>query len=658
MAFDLTPTSTPSYTSSGAFGSAMSAGKGQCANPIPTTGTFTVDLRVTCNSGLGINVACGAVDTFWIGVNGGVVTAKYGSGANEVTLAGSDISSGAAHHLRLVLNGSSGGKFFVDGVLAASSATTMSASGATYSAEFGVHTFGTLGYDWDGTVDELAIFSTALSTSGFTAPTAPYANNASGIVALWHLDGDLLDSATPASDTTAPVLTSPTGTATGTTTATANVTTDEGNGTLYCLVSTNATETAATVKASGATLAITSSGSKSFSITGLTTSTTYYAHFVHRDAAGNDSAVANSAGFTPSSVNNALAAGTSNVLFSPYNWDIQASTAKTINAGAYFKTIFSGTACTLTFDMTGIVAPLPQMSYRVDRFGPWISAPIAASVAITIPSDTSDYANKPGHLLEVLVKSMTETQARWSTQATAVKLTGIILDAGKTISAPPSLPMNAIFYGDSITEGVRTVNSTATDDTDRNDAGQCWSLEVGRILGAEVGNVGFGATGFNQGGSGSVPSLPNSYSYLYSGVARSFTTTPDFIVLMEGTNDGGDVTSAATTVLNGLIAATTTTKIIVLRPFNGTSHASQLQAAIAACTAPSRVTYVDTAGWFNTSNSSDGLHPYGVENITHIAPLVADAVATALATASEWSSTPSGLFITRSRTPRKVLRLP
>jgi lysophospholipase L1-like esterase len=353
-----------------------------------------------------------------------------------------------------------------------------------------------------------------------------------------------------------------------------------------------------------------------------------------QDAAGNATA-----SFGPSSVtnnvaataNNALSNGTANVLFSPYNWDIQASSAKTINAGAYFKAIFGGTTCTLNFDMTGIASPLPQISYRVDRFGAWISVPIAATVVITIPSDTADYANKGGHLLEVLVKSMTETQARWSTQATAVKLTGIVLDAGKTLGAPPALPLKAIFYGDSITEGVRTVNMTATNDTDRNDAGQGWSLEVGRILGAEVGNVGFGATGFNVSGSGSVPALPSSYNYLYSGVARSLASQPDFIVLMEGTNDGSDVTSAATTVLNGLLAATTTSKIIVLRPFNGTAHASQLQAAIAACSAPSRVTYVDTAGWFTTANSSDSLHPYGIENITHIAPLAAAAIKSALA---------------------------
>jgi hypothetical protein len=102
-----------------------------------------------------------------------------------------------------------------------------------------------------------------------------------------------------AADSTPPTLTSPTASSTGTTTGSGSVTTNEGNGTLYYLASTNATETATTVK-TGATLAITSTGSKPVTVSGLTAATTYYLHFLHRDAAGNDSSVANSASFTTS----------------------------------------------------------------------------------------------------------------------------------------------------------------------------------------------------------------------------------------------------------------------------------------------------------------------------------------------------------------------
>lgn len=101
-----------------------------------------------------------------------------------------------------------------------------------------------------------------------------------------------------AADTTPPTLTSPTGSATGASTASGTVVTDEANGTLYRLASTNATETAATVKAAALTQTVTSTGSQSVSFSGLTPSTTYYAHYVHRDAAGNDSARVSSSSFT------------------------------------------------------------------------------------------------------------------------------------------------------------------------------------------------------------------------------------------------------------------------------------------------------------------------------------------------------------------------
>jgi hypothetical protein len=112
------------------------------------------------------------------------------------------------------------------------------------------------------------------------------------------------DTAALSYDTTAPNLTSATGTAASATTAAGSVTTDEGNGTLFFLASTNATETAATVKTGGATggaLAISSTGVKNINVSGLTPSTLYYLHYVHRDAAGNDSARVSSSSFTTSS---------------------------------------------------------------------------------------------------------------------------------------------------------------------------------------------------------------------------------------------------------------------------------------------------------------------------------------------------------------------
>lgn len=92
-----------------------------------------------------------------------------------------------------------------------------------------------------------------------------------------------------------PTLSSPTGTKTGSTTASGTVTTTETGGTLYYRATTNASESAATVKA-GSSITV-DALNESVSLTGLTAATTYYLHYLHTGANG-DSSVASSASFT------------------------------------------------------------------------------------------------------------------------------------------------------------------------------------------------------------------------------------------------------------------------------------------------------------------------------------------------------------------------
>jgi hypothetical protein len=112
-------------------------------------------------------------------------------------------------------------------------------------------------------------------------------------------------------DIIAPILTLPTGVAVGSSGATVGATTDEANGTLYAVVTTSVTApSVAQIKAGqnhlGAaavwsnTQVVSSIGIKTFSVTGLSPSTGYYAHLVHTDAANNNSNVVSSVLFTTS----------------------------------------------------------------------------------------------------------------------------------------------------------------------------------------------------------------------------------------------------------------------------------------------------------------------------------------------------------------------
>jgi lysophospholipase L1-like esterase len=322
-----------------------------------------------------------------------------------------------------------------------------------------------------------------------------------------------------------------------------------------------------------------------------------------------------------------------NIVYSPYTWDVNGTRAKTINSGAYFRTLINGapTSLTLFFDVSASAAPLPQITVSVDgRYT--TTAQVSSQVVISLPTGTTWDKRH----LQVTVKSTTETQPRWDSQVTAVVFQGITTSPRSAATeALTAKKLNVLVYGDSITEGVRTLNMTATNDTDRNDSTLGWAYHLGEKLGAEVGVVGFGATGISKAsGSGGVPSFRNSLGLLWgSGPARNFTApVPDAIVINEGTNDGStDTTADMISALNTLLAATpSTTKIIVLRPFNGNTQAAYLQAAVSGCSAPSRVSYVDTIGWWNSADSSDGLHPYGYTNIARLSGLVANSVRAAL----------------------------
>lgn len=114
----------------------------------------------------------------------------------------------------------------------------------------------------------------------------------------------------PPPDLTAPVLSAPTGTPTGINSATVQVTTDEfGSGRVYWVVTTSATapskaqvkagqdHTGSAAAAAGSWSAPGDPGTASASATGLADATTYYAHFMHEDAAANQSDVVSSASF-------------------------------------------------------------------------------------------------------------------------------------------------------------------------------------------------------------------------------------------------------------------------------------------------------------------------------------------------------------------------
>lgn len=187
-----------------------------------------------------------------------------------------------------------------------SNSLVVTSAAGDYAHFVSIHTYGITTSSYACTNDELytstitesTIIGAARDAAGAATVTFAATWTTGGFGGGWSQLGFNIKANAGGGDAIAPVLTSPTGTQTGSTTGSGTVSTDEGNGTLYFWATTNATETAADIKTNGGTQTITTTGSKSVSFSGLTPSTAYYAHYVHRDAAGNDSTAVHSTSFT------------------------------------------------------------------------------------------------------------------------------------------------------------------------------------------------------------------------------------------------------------------------------------------------------------------------------------------------------------------------
>jgi len=337
----------------------------------------------------------------------------------------------------------------------------------------------------------------------------------------------------------------------------------------------------------------------------------------HLDGAGTDASV------TPV----AASLTDASIYWSPWTWATPGDgSRRTINAGAYLKTTYSGTRCALALDTTANAAPMSQVSVSVDGM-PARSYPVSGSIPCAPPAGVIG----PRHSLRVSVKSTSEGLARWTANPqTQVAITGITIDAGQTFGAPVVYPRTMMIYGDSITEGVRTLGYTQPSDTDRNDNAVEWSAQVASRLNAEYGIVGFGGHGLTVSGSGGVPALPTSWSTLYPGQTRSFASCPDLLLENEGTNDGnadaGAVQTAERSFLTQIGGMCAGTRIVVMRPYAGYQWPA-LQAAVAAV-GSRNIAMIDTTGYLDPANGVDdtGLHPSANNAVSYLAPAVLTAL--------------------------------
>lgn len=155
-----------------------------------------------------------------------------------------------------------------------------------------------------------------------------------------------------ASDVTAPTLSSPVGTKTGTTTANVGATTDTAEGELFVCATTTITtpthdqiaagqDSASVVAAAADSTPVSSTGAKLIALTGLQPGTGYYGHTTHIDVAGNKSTPVTSAIFTTDALTGTLSLPTAAAAASPDGDDTLTGTVTTNTASGNIYVVAS-----------------------------------------------------------------------------------------------------------------------------------------------------------------------------------------------------------------------------------------------------------------------------------------------------------------------------
>ena len=266
----------------------------------------------------------------------------------------------------------------------------------------------------------------------------------------------------------------------------------------------------------------------------------------------------------------------------------------TINAGSefYFK-VKGATTVNVNFKINSVRAT-PFFAYSIDG-GEFTRQLITSPTLPTISTDE--------HIIRIVIDGLTETEDKWNGEK-GIALKDITVNEG-TIKGLIPRNRKIMFFGDSITEGIRALNMNA--DSNGNSAIKAYPFECCKKLNAVTYRVGFGATSItNPYGSGGIP---NCLKYI-DNMTNSRETPyyePDIIVINHGTNDGNNGSDlfipAYDKVLDRLTLKYSGIPIFTMIPFNQ-AHASDIRECVSNRT---NCYLVETNNWGVTY--TDSLHP-------------------------------------------------
>ena len=279
-------------------------------------------------------------------------------------------------------------------------------------------------------------------------------------------------------------------------------------------------------------------------------------------------------------------------------WGHQPGVAITVNSGSRFSFSFAGERVQLLFDTDGLTVA-PHLWITVDDGEPSLQVVESPVVELSLPTGR--------HQVEVVVKDVNEHVNRWNPPfECAVVFAGLVLDVNSRLrlSGLPGGP-RIEFYGDSITQGVRSLS--AHPESDGADGTTLYAYLTARAFGATSCQVGFGRQGISRPGNGAVPGGIDSFGWNFAGSPAERVAPPDVVVINLGVNDETLEVKEYADYVRRVRSAYPTSTIVSLTPFNGT-HSDTIQAAVKSLD-DANLVCVDSSGWITEDDCTDTVHP-------------------------------------------------
>ena len=279
----------------------------------------------------------------------------------------------------------------------------------------------------------------------------------------------------------------------------------------------------------------------------------------------------------------------------------------TINSSSQIHLNFTGTHVAGLFDLKDIEY-LGQIDVKVDD-GDWTLYTVDQSRIEFFPKGLPVGL----HHLEIAVKAIDGNGDRWLPPLrSAIVFSGFELDSnGKAEPRSPEGQKPLIeFLGDSITQGEGILHNGG--EVINSDALSTYAWITGEALGTTHVQIAFGGSGVIRSGSGNVPPAPLSFAWNFGGSPADFSVVPDFILINLGTNDQystDEFVPAYMKLLREILRHYPQTTIFAMRPFHGNSfHGDDIANIVKTMNDP-RIIYIDSTGWMDAGDFTDGAHP-------------------------------------------------